>query len=77
MSAKGLRSQQVGAWASVLAAIIASTTMRVLAAACSLLRIAVGTPMGIEGAACVMVEAETFMHRDHGVWPAVLLRLVD
>ena len=50
---------------------------RVVAAASLLPRIAVGMPTGIEGITCVMVEAETFMHQDHGVWPTALLRLVD
>jgi len=39
--------------------------------------IAMGTPTGIEGVTRVMVEAETFMHQDHGVWPTALLCLVD
>ena len=77
VSAKGLRSQQVGARASVFAAIVAPAMMREVAAASLLPRIAVGMPAGIKGVACVTVEAETFMHRDHGAWPAALLRLVD
>ena len=47
VSAKGLRSWQVGAWVSVLATIIASTIMRVVAMASLLPLIAVGTPAGI------------------------------
>ena len=77
MLAKGLRSRQVGARASVLAAIVASATTRVVAAASLLPRISVGTPMGVEGVTHVTVEAETFIHRDHGARPATLLRLVD
>ena len=64
VSAKGLRSRQVGAWVSVLATIIASTIMRVVAMASLLPRIAAGTPVSVEAVARVTVEAETFMHRD-------------
>ena len=48
-SAKGLRSQQVGARASVLTTIIASTTMWVVAMAILLPRIVVGTPTSVGG----------------------------
>ena len=75
--AKGLRSWQARARASVLTAIVASTTMRVVAAASLLPLIAVGTPTGIQGVARVTVEDETLMHRGCGVWPATSLRLVD
>ena len=51
--------------------------MRVLATATLLPRTATGTPLGIEGVAHVMVEAETFMHQDRGELPTALLRLVD
>ena len=67
MSAKGLRSRQVGAQASVLATVIASTMMRVVATASLLPFIAVGMPTGVEGVARVTVEVKTFMHRDYGV----------
>ena len=77
MLAKGLRSQQVRAQALVLATVIASATMRVVAVDSLLPRIAMGTPEGIKGVACIMVVAETLMHRDRGARPAVLLRLVD
>ena len=50
---------------------------RVVAMASLLPRITSGTPAGIEGVARVTVEAETFMHQDHGVRPATLLCLVD
>ena len=46
----------------VLAAVVASATTRVAATAGLLPLIAVGTPAGIEGVACITVEAETFMH---------------
>ena len=61
----------------VLAVVVASTTMRVVAAASLLPCIAAGTPMGVEGLTHVTVEAETFMHRDRGARPATLLHLVD
>ena len=77
VSAKGLRSQQVGARDSVLAAVIASAMTWVVAVASPLPRIATGTPAGIEGVARVTVEAETFMHRDRGARPAALMHLVD
>ena len=76
-SIKGLRSQQAGARASVLATIVASATMWVVAAASLLPRIAAGTPVGVEGVMCIMVEAETLVHRNRGAWPTALLCLVD
>ena len=63
---KGLRPRYAGARALILAAIIASATMREIAVASSLSRIIVGTSMGVEGVMCVMVAAETLMHRDRG-----------
>ena len=77
VSAKGLRSQEVRARASVLAAVVASTMMRVVAMASLLPRISVGTPTGIEGVARVMVAAETLMLWDRGARPATLWPLVD
>ena len=77
MSAKGLRSRQVGARALVLAAVVASITTRVVAVASLLPHTATGTHAGVEGVARVTVEAETLMHRDRGARPAALLRLVD
>ena len=77
MSSEGVRPRLARAWASVLAAIVASTMTRVIAAASSLSRIIVGTSAGVEGVACVMVAAETLMHRDRGAPPAALWRLVD
>jgi len=77
VSAKGLRSWQVRAQALVLAAIVASAMTRVVAMASLLPRITAGTPTDVNGVARAMVEAETLMHRDHGVWPTALLRLVD
>ena len=77
MSAKGLRSQQVRARALVLVVVVASTTMRVVAATSILPLIAMGTPMGIQGVTRITVEAKTLMHRGHDTWPTTLLRLVD
>ena len=77
VSAKGLRSRQVRARASVLAAVVASVTMRVVAAASLLPLIAVGTPAGIEGVARIMVEADTFMHWGRNTWHDTSLCLVD
>ena len=74
---KDLRPRQVGAQASVLTAVVASTTTRVVDVASLLPRIVVGTPADIEGVACITVEAETLMHRDHGALFAALWRLVD
>ena len=75
--AKGLRSRQVGAQASVLTPVIASATMRVVATASLLPLITIGMPAGIQGVARVTVEAETLMHRGYGVWPTASLCLVD
>ena len=61
----------------VLAAVVASATMRVVATASPLSRMAAGTPTGIKGVAHVTVAVETLMHWDHGAWPAALWRLVD
>ena len=61
----------------VLAAVVAPTTTRVVAAASLLPLIATGMPAGIEGVAHVMVEAEMLMHRGRGAWPTTLLHLVD
>ena len=75
--AEGLRAWQAGARASVLAAIVASATTRVIAMASSLSQIVMGTSTGVEGVACITVAAETLMHRDRGAPPAALWRLVD
>ena len=70
VSAEGLRPRQVGAWASVLAVVVASATTRVIAVASPLSWIIMGTPASIESDACVVVTTETLMHRDCGVLPA-------
>ena len=77
VSVKGLRSQQVRAQASILATVIASAMMRVVAMASLLLLITVGTPVGIQGVTRFTLEAETLMHRDHGAQPAALWCQVD
>ena len=77
VSTKGLRSRQVRAQASVLAAVIVSTTTRVVAMARPLPRIIVGMPVGVEGVVRVMVAAEMLLHRNCDAWPAVIRRSVD
>ena len=61
----------------VLATIVASATVRVIAAASSLSWVILGMPTGVEGVACVTVVAETLMHRDHSTLPTALWWLVD
>ena len=77
VSAEGLRSWQVGARASVLAVVVASTTTRVVATAGPLPRVAVGTPAGIECVTRITVVAEMLMYQDRGAQPAALWCLVD
>ena len=61
----------------VLAAVIVSATMRVIAVFGSLSWVIVGMSVGIEGVACVMVVAKMLTHRDCGVLPTSLWFLVD
>ena len=77
MTAEDLRSRQARARASVLTAVIASATVRVIAVASSLSRIIMGMSVGVEGVACITVVAETLMHQDHGALPTALWHLVD
>ena len=77
MSSEGLRPRQSKARASVLAAVGASTMMRLIAMASSLSWIVVGTCACIEGVTCVMVAVETLMHQGRGTCPTASLRLVD
>ena len=65
------------AWASVLAAVIASAMMRVIAVASSLSQAIVGTPAGIKGVACIMVATKTLTYQDYGALPMALWLLVD
>jgi len=60
--AEGLRPRQDRAWALVLAAVVASATVRVIAMASSLSQIIMGMSTDVEGVTCVMVTAETLMH---------------
>jgi len=76
-SAKGLRSWQARARASVLSTVVASVMMWVVAKASPFPCITTGTPVSIEDVACIAVEAKTLMHRNRGVWPTTLLCLVD
>ena len=75
--AEGLRAWQAEAWASVLAAIVASAASRMIAMVGSFPRVTVGTSVGIEGAACVAVVAETLMYQDCSALLAALWCLVD
>ena len=77
MSANGLRFGQVRARALVLTVVVVLATTSVVATTSLLPCIAMGMPMGIEGVMRVTVQAEMFMHRDHGARPAALLCLVD
>ena len=77
MLAKGLRSRQARARASILATVLASATTRVVVVASSLPRIAIGAPTGIVGIMRITVVAMMLMHRDHGAQPATLWCLVD
>ena len=61
----------------ILTTVLASTMMRVVAAASLLPLVVAGTPTGIQGVTRVTVEAETLMHRDLDAWPAASLCLVD
>ena len=61
MSAEGLRPRQVEARAPVLAAVVVSAAMRMIAAVGFLSLAAWSTPMGIQGVTCIMVEAETLI----------------
>ena len=56
--AEGLRAWQDGARDSVLAAVVASATTRVIATGSPLPRIAAGMPVGIKGGTCITVVAE-------------------
>ena len=75
--AEGLRPWEAGAQALVLAAVVASTASRMIAAAGSFPWVAVGAPAGVDGAACVVVAAETLMYLGHNALPAALWCLVD
>ena len=77
VSVEGLRAWQARARALVLAAIVASTVSRMIAAVGSFPRVAVGASAGIDGAARIAVVAEALMYQDRCVLPTALQRLVD
>jgi hypothetical protein len=61
----------------VLVAIIAATTMRVVAVVGLSSLLLLSTPVGIQGITRVAVITEAFMHRVPGGFPTVTRRLVD
>ena len=77
MLAEGLRAWQAGAWAPVLATVVASAVMRVIATAGSFSWVAVGTSTGIEGTTCVAITDETLMYLCRSALPATMRCLVD
>ena len=74
---EGLRARQAGARALVLAAVVASTTSRVVATSGSFSRVVVGASAGVDGATRVAVVTEAFIHRDNSALPAAWWCLVD
>ena len=77
VSAEGLRAWQAGARAPVLAAVVVSTTTRMIAVVGFFSWVVVGASVGVEGAARVAVVAETLMYQDHSALPTALWCLVD
>ena len=77
MPAKGLRARQAGAWALVLATVVASTVMRMIVGVGSFSRVTIGTSTSIESATCIAVAAETLMYWDRNTLPTALRCLVD
>ena len=77
MSTEGLRTWQVGARASVLVAVIAFTTSRLVATVCCFSIVTVGAFPSIDDAAYVAAMAEALMHWDGGGLPAAWRCLVD
>ena len=75
--AEGLRAWQAEARAPVLAAVVASTVSRMIAAAGSFPWVAVGVPTGVDGAACLAVAAETLMYLGRNALPVALWCVVD
>jgi len=75
--AEGLRPWEAKAWAPVLTAVVAFIVSRMIATVGSFSWVTVGASAGIEGAACVVVAAETLMYRDYSVLPTALWCLVD
>ena len=71
LSAEGLRAPQAEARASVLTAVVAFATTRMIAMAGSLSWVTIGPSVGVDGVTCVSVAAETLVHRDRGELPTV------
>ena len=61
----------------VLATVVSSTMMRVVAVASPLPCIVACTSTSIEGVARFTMAAEMLMHQDCGAWPVTLWGLVD
>ena len=74
--AEGLRAWQAGARALVLAVVVASVAMRMIATAGSFSWVAVGVFVGVEGVACIAVVAETLLYQDRSALPTTLWCLV-
>ena len=77
MPAKGLRARQARAQAPVLIAVVASAALRMIVMARSFSWVTVGASVGVEGATCVAVAAETLMYRGRDALSATLWCLVD
>ena len=77
MAVEGLRARQARARDLVLATVVALAATRMIAAVSSFSQVTVGTSTGVEGAACVVVMAETLMYLDRSVLPAAVWCLVD
>ena len=77
VTAEGLRARQARAQASVLTAIIASAASRMIATVGPFPQVTAGASVGIEGAACVAVVAETLMNQGRSALPGALWCLVD
>ena len=77
VSAEGLRAWQAKARAPVLATVVASAATRMIAVAGSFSWVAVGTSTSVEGAARIVVTAETLRYLGRSALHAALQCLVD
>ena len=77
MSAKGPRAWQAGTRALVLATIVASAASWMIAAMGFFSFVTVGAPAGVDGAAHIVVVAETLMYQDGRGLPAAWRCLVN
>ena len=77
MSAEGPRAWLAGTRAPVLTAIVASTASWMIGVTGFFSFVAMGAPMGVDGAAHVTAVAETLMYRDSGALPVARWRLVN